>query len=251
MMYGMDGKVCIVTGAAGGGIGQAVAERLCAEGARVVVTDRHPRRNEEVSRALGERYPGQVEGLALDITDLAMIDAVVESVAARLGRVDVLVNNAAVNVRNEISGYSVDEWNQVLQVGLTAAWYLTRRVIPLMADNGGGSIVNITSVAAYLAGRGEGPYAASKAALHSLTRTVAAECGHVGIRCNSVAPGIVETPYVTKNMDRVAAYKDQIPLHRFAASAEIASVVAFLCSGEASYITGETICVSGGFYMRP
>jgi 3-oxoacyl-[acyl-carrier protein] reductase len=120
-----------------------------------------------------------------------------------------------------------------------------------MIRRGSGSIINITSVAAYVGAATEGPYAAAKAALHSLTRTIASECGPAGVRCNAVAPGLVHSKFLERHAETFEGERSRTPLQRFAEPAEVASVVEFLASEAASYITGEVVNVSGGWYYRP
>lgn len=242
----------LVTGAAGDGIGQAIARRLLDDGARVVVTDIHQRRTEAVARELAAIHGSdRVVGIPLDVGDRDAIDRVVAHVTAEVGTVDVLVNNAAINVLTEVDRMDPADWDRTMAVDLSGPWYLCRALLPGMYDRGWGSIVNVTSVAGFLGGGREGPYAAAKAALHSLTRTLALEGGPRGVRANAVAPGIIESKFIERHREQFDAEAAKTPLRRLGFPAEVASVVAFLCSDDASYVTGETITVSGGWYMRP
>jgi len=249
--YGFAGRVALVTGAAGSGIGRATAARLAAEGAAVVVTDVHPARTEVTVDALRAAHPDTtVVGHLLDVGDRAQIEAVLDAVATELGPVDLLVNNAAVNVLGSVVDYDPDDWDRVLAVDLTGCWYLAKCVLPGMIARGGGSVVNVSSVASALGGGGtEGPYAAAKAGLQSLTRTIAAEGGPHGIRANAIAVGIVWTRFVEKHADHLAPEADRTPLRRLGRPEEIAAVVAWLASEESSFVTGATINASGGWYM--
>ena len=249
----LDGRVALVTGAAGAGIGRACARRLGHDGAAVVVTDVHERRTTEtIAELAAELAPTPVIGHTLDVSDRARVDEVLAAVAATLGPVDILVNNAAVNVLGTVVDYDPDDWDRVLDVDLTACWYLMRAVLPAMTALGRGSIVNVSSVAGYLGGGGtEGPYAAAKAGLQSLTRTVAAEAGPHGVRANAVAVGIVWTKFVEKHAPSLAPEAERTPLRRLGTPEEIAAVVAWLASDESSFVTGETINASGGWYMSP
>jgi len=245
-------RVALVTGAAGDGIGQATARRLLHDGARVVVTDVHERRTAAVAESLaGEYGAGRVVGMPLDVGDRAAIDDVIGRVERDVGPVAVLVNNAAVNVLTEVADMDPADWDRTMAVDLSGPWYLCRAVLPGMYDAGWGSIVNVTSVAGFLGGGREGPYAAAKAALHSLTRTLALEGGPRGVRANAVAPGIIESKFIAKHRERFDEEAERTPLRRLGSPAEVASVVSFLCSDDASFVTGETITVSGGWYMRP
>ncbi len=249
--YGFEGRVALVTGAAGSGIGKATARRLAAEGASVAVTDVHPGRTAATVDELQAEFPGtRVVGHLMDAGDRAAIDDVVAAVAADLGPVDLLVNNAAVNVLGLVVDYDPDDWDRVLAVDLSGCWYLTRAVMPGMIEREHGSVVNISSVASSLGGGGtEGPYAAAKAGLQSLTRTVAAEGGPYGIRANAIAVGIVWTKFVEKHADRLAPEAERTPVRRLGRPEEIAAVAAWLASEESSFVTGATINASGGWYM--
>lgn len=250
-MYDFRERIALVTGASGSGIGRATADRLAAEGATVVVTDIHEARTNATVAALCERYPDVcVLGLPLDVADRAAVDDVVRSVGRRVGPVDILVNNAAVNVLGTVVDYEPADWDRVLAVDLSACWYLMRAVLPGMVTRGRGSIVNISSVASALGAAGmEGPYAAAKAGLQSLTRTVAGEGGPDGIRANAIAVGIVWTKFVEKHADRLAPEAERTPLRRLGTPEEIAAIVAWLASDESSFVTGATINASGGWYM--
>jgi NAD(P)-dependent dehydrogenase (short-subunit alcohol dehydrogenase family) len=177
---------------------------------------------------------------------------VLADVESTIGPVDILVNNAAVNVLGPTSEYDPADWDRVMDVDLHACFYLARKTLPGMMERGWGSIVNITSVAGYLHGYGtEGPYAAAKAALHSLTRVLAYEGGPRGVRCNSVAPGIIDTTFVKQSPEQFESQRAETPLRRFGSVDEVADVVWFLVSDQSAFVTGETINVSGGWYMRP
>ena len=246
----LAGRVALVTGAAGAGIGKACARRLGRDGAAIVVTDVHERRTNETTRELRSELDVPVVGHLLDVADRARVDEVVHAVGAELGPIDILVNNAAINVLGTVAAYDPVDWDRVLAVDLSGCWYLSRQVLPGMVERGRGSIVNISSVAAYLGGAGtEGPYAAAKAALQSLTRTVAAEAGPHGVRCNAIAVGIVLTKFVERHLDTLGREIERTPLRRLGRPEEIAAVVAWLVSEESSFVTGATINASGGWYM--
>lgn len=248
----LEGRVALVTGAAGAGIGRACARRLGQDGAAVVVTDVHDRRTAETVEQLSEELDVVVVGHVMDVADRSRVDAVIADVAEAVGPVDILVNNAAVNVLGTVVEYDPDDWDRVIDVDLSACWYLARAVLPAMMRAGRGSIVNISSVAGYLGGAGsEGPYAAAKAGLQSLTRTIAAEAGPHGVRANAVAVGIVLSKFVEKHIATLGREAERTPLRRLGRPEEIAAVVAWLASDESSFVTGETINASGGWYMSP
>jgi NAD(P)-dependent dehydrogenase (short-subunit alcohol dehydrogenase family) len=247
----LDGRVALVTGAAGEGIGQAVARRLAEDGARVAVTDIHARRTREVAEKLALDFPGRIVGYEFDVADRARADDVLALLADEFGPVDILVNNAAENVLAPVSEYSDEDWDRGIAVNFSGCFSLTRRVLPGMMERGWGSIVNVTSVAAWLSGGGrEGPYASAKAALHSLTRAVAYEGGPHGVRCNAVAPGIIWSKFVRKHEQSFRDEIEKTPLRRIGDPEEVAAAVAFLVSEQSSFVTGEILNVSGGWYMH-
>lgn len=248
------GQVALVTAAAGRGIGQAVARRLAAGGATVVVTDIHERRTREVAAAIAADYPEvTVAGHPLDAGDRAQIDAVVDTVTASLGPVRILVNNAALNILGPIFEYDPADWDRVVQVNLTGPWYLCRRLMPLMREAGGGVIVNIGSYAPDVGGGGiEAPYAATKGGLSALTRGLAHEGGPHGIRAVYLSMGVVAgTKFAEDNAELLASMPGTIgPLGALPSAADIAESVAFLASDRARFVTGEVLNVAGGSYMR-
>jgi NAD(P)-dependent dehydrogenase (short-subunit alcohol dehydrogenase family) len=247
-----DGRVALVTGAGGAGMGSAIVRRLASEGAAILAVEHHEGRTNAIVDAVRATYDVPVVGVTADIADRPAVDAAIERGSAELGPIDILVNNAAINPQGSIFDYDPDVFDQVVDADLNAAWYLIRRTIGPMRDLGRGSIVNIGSVAAYNGGRGrEAPYSAAKAGLHEITRSVAIEAGPHGIRCNAVAPGLVESRFVEKHRERFEADRLATPLRRHGRPDEIANIVAFLVSDESSLITGEVITASGGWYLRP
>jgi 3-oxoacyl-[acyl-carrier protein] reductase len=246
------GRAALITGAAGAGIGSAIANRLASEGAAIIAVDHHAGRTAEIVKRLEATYDVPVVGYAIDVTDRPAVDAMLAKATDAVGDIDIVINSAAINVQGSIFDYQVDDFEQVVAVDLTACWYLIRQTIGNMRSNGRGSIVNIGSVAAYNGGRGrEAPYSASKAALHELTRSVAIEGGPYGIRCNAIAPGLIWSKFVEKHKARFEVEAEATPLRRHGQPEEIANVAAFLVSDESSYITGEVINVSGGWFLSP
>lgn len=245
------GRVALVTGAAGAAIGGAVAARLAAEGASIVAVDTHAGRLAAAAAELSDRYGVPVRSYALDVADRTAVDAMLDDASAQLGTIDIVVNNAAINPQGSVWSYDPELFDEVIDVDLTACWYLIRRTVGAMREQGWGSIVNIGSIAAYNGGRGrEAPYSAAKAALHEITRSVAIETGPFNIRCNAIAPGLVESRFTEKHHERLEPDRLATPLRRFAMPEEVANVAAFLVSDESSYITGEVVVVSGGSFLR-
>ena len=247
------GRIALVTGAAGRGIGQATARRLAAGGARVVVTDIHERRTSEVTEAIAADFPDTtIVGYPLDAGDRAQIDEVVAEVARTLGPVQILVNNAAINVQGSIFDYDPDDWDWVMRVNLSGAWYLCRATMPLMRDAGGGVIVNVSTYAPDVGGAGvEAPYAVSKGGLNVLTRSCAHEGGPHNIRAVTVAMGAVKgTKFAEDHAEMFERADTTGPLGTFPDATDIAEAIAFLASDRAANITGETLNVAAGAYMR-
>ena len=207
-----------------------------------------------MTAAIAADYPAAtVAGYPLDAGDRDQIDAVVDAVTASLGPVQILVNNAALNVVGSIFGYDPADWDRVVRVNLTGPWYLCRRAMPLMRDAGGGVIVNVGSYAPDVGGGGiEAPYAASKGGLSALTRGLAHEGGPHRIRAVYLSMGVVKgTKFAEDNAELLARMPGTTgPLGELPGPADIAEAVAFLASDRAAYITGEVLNVAGGAYMR-
>lgn len=253
MIPQFGGKVALVTGAAGRGVGQAVARRLAGSGARVVVTDIHPERTRAVTEAVRVNFPHTtVVGRVMDVGDRDQVDAVVAEITAELGPIQVLVNNAAVNYVGPIFDYPPERWDETLRVNITGPWYVARAVFPGMLDAGGGVVLNISSYAADVGGAGlETPYAVSKGALNTLSRCLAHEGGPYGIRANTITLGMIAgTKYVDDNPELLERPDALGPLGTLPTVAEVAETVLFLAGDGAAHITGETVNISGGAYMR-
>jgi NAD(P)-dependent dehydrogenase (short-subunit alcohol dehydrogenase family) len=242
-MERFEGKNVIVTGATGG-IGQAIVDRFLREGATVVALGRRP----EALAALAERGDPRLHAAPIDLRDPASIAATADAWIGTLGRIDVLVNCAGVAFATKVLDISLEEWDETLATNLTGAFLLSQAVARHMIAHGGGAIVNISSVDAFIAESPWAGYNASKAGLSQLTRSMAFELGHLGLRCNAVAPGFTMTPMMDYAMEEATwnHYMRVIPMRRFATADEQAGVVAFLASDDASYVNGVTIRVDGG-----
>jgi NAD(P)-dependent dehydrogenase (short-subunit alcohol dehydrogenase family) len=236
-----DGRIALVTAAAGAGIGQATARRLAAGGARVVVTDIHERRTREVASAIAADFP-----------DTTVVGLPMDAVTRTLGPVQILVNNAAVNVIGSIFDYDPENFDWCVRVNLSGPWYLCRAVMPLMRDAGGGVIVNVSSYAPDVGGAGiEAPYAITKGGLNVLTRSCAHEGGPFGIRAVTVATGIVTgTKFIDDHPEILETPGNEPPLGSYADAGDVAEAIAFLASDRARHITGEILNVAAGSYMR-
>jgi len=245
-MNGTVQKVALVTGAARG-IGLATARRFLADGWRVVLLDID---GETLDRTQ-DSLVGSGETLAIrcDVSDAAAVDLAVSTIRQKFGRLDALVNNAGVAVFKPILDLTHEEWARVLAVNLTGPFLCVQAAAPLMRDSGGGAIVNITSISGLRASTLRTAYGTSKAGLAHLTQQQAVELASLGIRVNAVAPGPVDTAMAkaVHTPEIRAAYHDAIPLNRYGLEEELAEVIFFLCSDRASYVTGQTIAVDGGF----
>jgi NAD(P)-dependent dehydrogenase (short-subunit alcohol dehydrogenase family) len=239
-------KVALVTGAARG-IGLATARRFLEEGWRVAMLDIEAQTLAEAVAAIGA--PEATLALPCDVSDPSALEAAFAALMARFGRLDALVNNAGTAVFKPLLETTLEEWNRVLAVNLTGPFLATQLAAPLMADAGGGAIVNITSISGLRASTLRVAYGTSKAALGHLTKQQAAELASLGIRVNAVAPGPVETAMAAAvhSPEIRADYRDAIPLARYGLEEELAAAIFFLCSDKASYITGQTLAVDGGF----
>jgi NAD(P)-dependent dehydrogenase (short-subunit alcohol dehydrogenase family) len=274
-----EGKVGLVTGAGTSGIGRAICARLAHEGCHVVVNDL---RQGDAAEAVSELPGGDEAHLAIaaDISDSAAVESMHETVIERFGRLDLLVNNAAIpsGVPDEIpymnetaermmaevardgrpttrwamfERITDDSWNRMLSVVLSGTFFNLRAAIPRMIEAGGGSIVNISSGAALVPTPSNPHYAAAKAGVLALTRAAAADYGGCGIRVNAVLPGLIDTPAQRAGLSDTmrAVLAGQAPLGRIGLAEEIAATVAFLASDDAAYTTGQSIEVNGGIHM--
>ncbi|MGO9055814.1 MAG: SDR family NAD(P)-dependent oxidoreductase [Candidatus Binataceae bacterium] len=250
-MRGLKDKIALVTAAAGAGMGKVTAHRLAQEGSIVVVTDSHAKRTHETAEELAKEFPGRVIGFPLDVTDRKSVDEVVSAVNSRFGKIDILVNNAGINAFGGVAELNPDDWQKVLDVDLTGCFNMIRIILPGMRQRRSGAIINIASVAAWTA-NSSAPYNAAKAGVLALTRTVAAEAGPDGVRCNAIAPGMILTKWVETHWKEIGGDKmaRECPMRRGGQPEEVAAATCFLASDDASYITGEAITVSGGWYMH-
>ncbi len=242
----LEGKVAVVSGGSRG-IGFAVAEELAAAGARVAVTARAEDRAGQAAEALGGAGG---RGYGCDVTDGEACTALVERVDEDLGPVDILVNNAGITRDNILVRLKDEDWDAVLDTNLRGAFYMMRAVARGMMKRRSGRIVNIASVVGLTGNRGQANYAASKAGLVGLTKSVAQELASRDVLVNAVAPGFVETEMTASlSEDARNTLFERIPLGRFGQPSDVAGAVRFLVGPAASYITGQVLVVDGGMVM--
>jgi 3-oxoacyl-[acyl-carrier protein] reductase len=244
-MFDLSNQTALVTGASGG-IGGAIARALHAQGAQVMVAGTRRHALDTLADELGERAH---IGLA-DLADPAAADRLVREAETAMGRVDILVNNAGVT-RDALALRMDDEsWRAVIEVNLTAAFRLTRAVLPGMIRRRSGRVIGVTSVVAITGNPGQANYAAAKAAMIGMSKSIAAEIAGRGITVNCIAPGAITTAMTEKlTGERRARLLGAIPAGRFGAPDDVAAAAVFLASAEAAYITGQTLHVNGGMAM--
>ncbi len=244
-MFDLTGKRALVTGASGG-LGGAIARALHASGASVALTGRNQPALEALRRALGDR----AEVIAADLADRAAAAALVAAAEERLGRLDILVNNAGLTRDNLALRLSDEDWQTVIELDLSVAFRLSRAALRGMIRARWGRIIGIASVVGVTGNAGQANYAAAKAGLIGMSKSLAAEVATRGVTVNCVAPGFIETA-MTASLDerRKEALRSAIPAGRFGHADDIAAAVVFLASAEAGYITGQTLHVNGGMAM--
>jgi 3-oxoacyl-[acyl-carrier protein] reductase len=243
----LEGKVVVITAAAGTGIGGATARCCLAEGAQVVISDRHHQRLAATRAELAQAHGDRVWSQPCDVTDEAQVQALIEAAAARFGRIDVLVNNAGLGGAASVLDMTDEQWFRVLDVTLTGTFRCTRAALRQMVAQGqGGAVVNNASVLGWRAQPGQAHYAAAKAGVMALTRCAALDVAPHGIRVNAVAPSLAIHPFLAKVTSEalLADLASREAFGRAAEPREVANVIVFLASDYASYMTGEVVSVS-------
>ncbi|KAB0568249.1 MULTISPECIES: SDR family NAD(P)-dependent oxidoreductase [Brucella/Ochrobactrum group] len=249
--FRIDGKIAVVTGAARG-IGLSASEALAEAGAKVVLTDMSQELLDKAITALAAKGYS-VEGELLDVTDVEGVQRVHDSIIARHGRVDILVNNAGIAISNHPAETMADDvWNKVIDVNLNGVFWCCRAFGKSMLENGSGNIVNVGSMSGFVVNRPQeqANYNASKAAVHHLTRSLAAEWGARGVRVNSVAPTYIDTEmnkYVYDDPEMYRHWVGGTPMNRLGRTDEVASVILFLASDASSLMTGSIVLADGGY----
>jgi len=244
-MFDLTGKTALVTGASGG-IGGAIARALHGQGATVALSGTRIEPLEEMAAALGER----AHVMPCNLGDAAAVEALPKQAAETMGGLDILVNNAGVTRDNLFMRMSDEEWDQVIAINLTAAFRLSRAVLRGMMKKRWGRIIGVTSIVGVTGNPGQGNYAAAKAGMIGMSKSLAAEVASRGVTVNCIAPGFIATAMTDKlNDDQRAKLMGAIPAGRMGTSEEIAAAAVYLASVEAAYVTGQTIHVNGGMAM--
>ncbi|MFI4986750.1 MAG: 3-oxoacyl-[acyl-carrier-protein] reductase [Alphaproteobacteria bacterium] len=244
-MFDLTGKTALVTGATGG-IGSAIARTLAAQGAVVAVSGT---RTEALDR-LKDELGGRVTALPCRLDDPAAIDGLVKAAEAAMGSLDILVSNAGVTRDGLVARMRDEDWQQVIEIDLTAAFRLARAALRGMMRKRWGRIITVGSVVGATGNAGQANYVAAKAGLVGLTKVLAAEMAPRNITANCVAPGFIDTPMTAALNDKQRAFiLAHVPLGRLGLAEEVAAAAAFLASDEAAYITGHTLHVNGGMAM--
>ena len=242
----LNGEITLVSGASRG-IGAAIAERLAADGARVIGTATSAEGAARITANLSGRGG---RGAVLDVTSQESIDALIADIEANEGPVGILCNNAGITRDTLLLRMKADDWDAVIETNLASVFRLSKAVLRGMMKARKGRIISITSVVGLTGNPGQANYAAAKAGIIGFTKSLAREVGSRGITVNGIAPGFIDTD-MTRALSEAqhTALNAQIPLGRLGQPADIAAAVAFLCSADAAYITGETLHVNGGMYM--
>ena len=244
----LEGKIALVTGASRG-IGKAISDMLGAQGAVIIGTAT----SEAGAAAISQRFADaglKGEGMRLDVSDDASVEAVMKQISDTYGPVGILVNNAGITRDNLLMRMKNDEWDDVVNTNLSSVYRMSKACLRPMMKAKTGRIINIASVVGASGNAGQTNYAAAKAGMFGFTKSLAQEVGSRGITVNSVAPGMIDTDMTRELPDaQRATLLASIPLGRLGQAEEIASVVTFLASDAAAYVTGETIHVNGGMYM--
>ena len=247
-MFSLKDKVALVTGASQG-IGRATALTLAEAGAKVAIAARNTEKLASLATEI-QQAGGESLAIPMDVADLAQVKSGFQQALAKFGRLDILVNNAAITRDTLALRMKLEDWDAVLRTNLTGAHLCIQQALGTMLKQRSGRIINITSVVAETGNAGQANYVASKAGLIGLTRAIAVEVASRSITVNAIAPGFIETPMTDPlSPELKEKMKSLIPLGRFGADKEIAATVVFLASDEAAYITGQVLDVNGGMHM--
>lgn len=244
----LDTKIAVVTGAARG-LGRGIAEKLASQGATVVVTDV----NEDGAKQAAQELGGSAVGLGCDVSSYESVEAMVTAVKEQFGRVDILVNNAGWDLAAPFLELDRDVWPKIIGINLYGVLNTSKAVLPIMAEQGSGSVINISSDAGRVGSSGEAVYSAAKGGVIAFTKSTARELARKQVRVNCVCPGPSDTQlfaeFAGDNQGLRDALTKAIPLRRLGQPADVAGAVAFFASDDSIYVTGQTLSVSGGLTM--
>jgi len=252
-MNGIRDSVAIVTGASSG-IGRAAAMRFAAEGASVVAADVDTAGGEDTVDTINEDG-GEATFVETDVSDRDDVEAMVATAVERYGGLDFAFNNAGIEGHNDsLVDQSDDDWERVVGINLKGVFLGLQAEIPAMIEDGGGAIVNTSSIAGVVGFQGVSPYVASKHGVIGLTKTAALEYARDGVRVNAISPGVIETPMVerasTANPQMIEGVSEATPMGRIGEPEEIGDAAVWLCSADASFVTGETLVIDGGYVSQ-
>ena len=250
--FRMDGQTAIVTGGSKG-LGLAIAAGLASAGARLMLVSRHSDEATEAAACLAEQFGVDAVAAGADVTSPQQVDQVVQAAMARWGRIDVLVNNAGINIRGPIDVLEFEQFEQVLRTNVNGVWLMARAVVPTMKSAGYGRIVNVASTLGLVGLANRTPYASSKGAVVQMTRALGLELAEFGITCNAICPGPFLTDMNVPIADTEEAKKfiiGAVALNRWGRLEEIQGAAIFLSSAASSYVTGSMLTVDGGWTAR-
>lgn len=252
-MERLKDKVAFLTAAAGAGIGQATARAFAKEGARIILTDAHPKRPFSVAEGIEKEFGVETLGLQCDVNNKAQIEEVIQAGLDRFHRIDILFNNAGINRLSPVVDMSDEVWDLVINTCLKGTFYTCRAVLPTMIKQNFGRIVNVASVAGFMGLKdGQAHYAAAKAGIMAFTRCLALEVAPHYITANNIAPGFIYNEFLARIYpeEEIRRMNEGIPYPRKGTPRDIANIALFLCSDEGEYVTGQTICATGGSWVH-
>ncbi len=242
-------RVAIITGGAQG-IGRAIAEKLAGEGAKIIIVDVAEEIAKKTADEISKSQNVATLSLKVDVSSSIETEQMIKKTVEKFGRIDIMINNAGITRDNLLIRMSDDEWDKVIAINLKGVFNCSKAAAKIMMKQRAGKIVNIASVVGLMGNAGQANYSASKGGVIALTKTMARELASRNINVNAVAPGFIKTAMTEKLSDeQKKKLTDLIPLARLGETQDVANTVAFLCTDESSYITGEVISVNGGMYM--
>ena len=248
--FSLKGKVAVVTGG-NRGIGRAIAGGFAEAGATVVIAARNEKKSAEAATEI-EASGGRAIAVTSDVSDRAQIERMIDTVTSDVGPIDVLVNNAGIGFHADALTLEDSEWNRLFGINLEGVWMTSQIVGRGMTQRRSGSIINIGSISGLIINRPQwhSPYGISKAAVHQLTRSLAAEWSQYGVRVNAIAPGYVKTEIASTEYQEYRRYwKDEVPMQRYGSPDEIAPAALYLASDASSFMTGEVMVIDGGYTL--